>query len=132
MNKNTRVYISEELANVPSLCIDLIEGSVRKELEMVNSEIDHLLRIGRHDKNIKPEVIVWHIDQARRRLFRLDARMQDVYAVASQYMTYTAQQDSEGTNLDEEGLKAVQEELRQKIYEVGGLDDEKESENTEQ
>lgn len=121
MNTNTRVQLSEKLSSVPDLCVNLVENKIRRQLEIVSSEIEHLIKVSKHDSSPKPESIVWHIDQARQRLYWLDSYMQDVHTIASQYLGYIHSKT-------EEELGEKTESLRQSIDEItGGLEDEESS-----
>ena len=127
MNKNTRIQISEELSKVPKMCTSLVEQKIRRELEMVSCEIEHLIRVSRHDNVAPPESIVWHIEQARKRLFWLDAYMADVHTIASQYMEYVSSQAADA--------EAAAEKLRSAMEAAGiapgGSENEEASESTD-
>lgn len=91
---------------------------------MISCEVEHLLRTSKHDGVAQPENIIWHIDQARRRLFWLDSYMGDVYTIASQYLEYTK---SSG-ELQAAAEAAVHQAAASAGVDSGGFDEEAEAE----
>lgn len=110
MDKRSKYEVSTPLDDVPRTCVDIVQAKVCPEIEMVQGEITHLLRTARHDRDPSIEGVIWHIDQARRRLITLDAHLEDISRLALSYKAYAGSlhEDTEALrNKVQEKMEAV-------------------------
>ena len=96
-----KVQETISLEKVPSWALQRVKGEVMQKLQKACAELEHLVAQHSGEANVDPVALVFHTDQARRRLYEVDLLLQDVHAISEGYVKHTTQQEAEPNNQDE-------------------------------
>ncbi len=83
------------LEDVPSWALQRVQGEVLQKLQKACAELEHLVVQHSGEANVDPVALVFHTDQARRRLYEVDLLLQDVNAISEGFVRHAAQQEVE-------------------------------------
>ena len=99
-----KVQETINLEDVPSWALQRVKAEAMQKLQKACSELEHLVRQHSGETNVDPVALVFHIDQARRRLYEVDFLLQDIQAISEGYIKSTAEtvpeQSDEATSLE--------------------------------
>jgi len=95
-----KVQETISLEKVPSWALQRVKGEVMQKLQKACAELEHLVTQHSGEANVDPVALVFHTDQARRRLYEVDLLLQDVNAISEGYVKHTTQQEVEPNNQD--------------------------------
>ena len=96
-----KVQETINLEDVPSWALQKVKGEVIQKLQKACAELEHLVAQHSDEANVDPVALVFHTDQARRRLYEVDLLLQDVNAISEGYVKHASQQEAEPNNQDE-------------------------------
>ena len=113
-----KVQETVSLEGVPSWALQRVKGEVIQKLQKACAELEHLVVQHSGEANIDPVALVFHTDQARKRLYEVDLLLQDIHAISEGYVRHTTQQEAEPDS--QEATAASLEKAVTQIKEMTG------------